>query len=347
MSEIACKYCGSENIVKDGTNVGEQYYLCRSCNKRFNLKDALVHMKTPVSAVAAAVSMYYKGMSINSIRQELKQIYNIDVSDFAVYYWVERFTKNMVNEANHYRPEVGYVWLADETVINVAGKEYWLLDVIDVKTRFLIASKLSLTRRVEDVQDVLRQAYARTGRIPKVIMTDHLQAYIYGIKYTFGDQSKHLQVKKFTVRPNNNIIERMQGTIKERTKVMRDMKSLDSAQLLLDGFLANYNYFRPHETLGTTPASKAGIQFPYQNWEVFIRNIPSLSQRNQQEYFIPKALPHIRLTEKEQKRVDARRAKRRRLERIRTGIPYQPKSKGGGRRPLPTIQEIHMPRSYK
>ena len=68
MSEIACKYCGSENIVKDGTNVGEQYYLCRSCNKRFNLKDALVHMKTPVSAVAAAVSMYYKGMSSGSLR---------------------------------------------------------------------------------------------------------------------------------------------------------------------------------------------------------------------------------------------------------------------------------------
>jgi transposase-like protein len=53
---------------------------------------------------------------------------------------------------NHYRPNVGYVWLADETVINVGDTNYWFIDVIDIKTRFLIASKLSLTRRVEDAQ---------------------------------------------------------------------------------------------------------------------------------------------------------------------------------------------------
>lgn len=167
MSEIICKYCNSNDIVKDGTSAGEQYYLCHSCNRRFNLKDALVHMATPANAVAAAVSMYYKGMSINDIKQTLKQIYGINRSDFAVYNWIERFTKDAVNATNQYRPEVGYVWEADETVINVAGKEYWLLDIIDIKTRFLIASKLSLTRRVEDVQDVLQEAYTRTGKIPK------------------------------------------------------------------------------------------------------------------------------------------------------------------------------------
>jgi transposase-like protein len=347
VSELACKYCESDNIVKDGTNDDEQYYLCRSCNRRFNMKDALVHMKTPVTAVAAAVSMYYKGMSISNIKQELKQIYNIDVSDFAVYNWIERFTKDAVSETNCYRPEVGYVWLADETAIQISGKEYWLLDVIDVKTRFLIASKLSPTRRVEDVQDVLKEAYARTNRIPKVIMTDHLWAYIYGIKLTFGDQSKHLQVKKFTAKPNNNIIERMQGTIKERTKVMRDLKSLNTAQILLDGFLVNYNYFRPHDTLKMTPASKAHVQFPYTNWETMIRRVPDAKTTEPKAISNVPPLPVVKLTVREQKQVDTRLSKRRKLEAKRTGIPYQPKSRGGGRRPRIIMQSIPLLRDYK
>jgi len=58
---------------------------------------------------------------------------------------------------------------------------------------------------------MLKEAHARTGRIPKVIMTDHLKAYIHGITFTFGDQAKHWQVKKFASKPNNNIIECMQG----------------------------------------------------------------------------------------------------------------------------------------
>ena len=348
VSEIACKYCNSDDIVKDGINTGEQYYLCRSCKRRFNLKDALIHMKTPASAVSAAVSMFYKGMSVNDIKQELKQIYGLDVSDFAVYNWVERFTKDAVNITNQYRPEVGYVWLADETVINVAGKQYWLLDVIDVKTRFLIASFLSPTRRVEDVQEVMKEAYARTGRIPKVIMTDHLEAYIYGIRHTFGDKAKHLQVKKITAKPNNNIIERMQGTIKERTKVMRDLKSSESAQLLLDGFLVNYNYFRPHETIGTTPANKAQIQFPYKDWEVLIRCTPEMAKLtlSRASFDIP-PLPYVRMTDRERKQTDSRLHKRRLLTERRTGIKHVPKSKGGGRRPQPIIQEIKSLRFYK
>ncbi len=196
---ITCKYCNSTDVVKDGTNTGEQYFLGHSCNHRFNTKDTLEHMKTSINAIAASISMHYRGMSVNSIRQELRQLYDMDVSDYGVYSWISQFTKGTVNVTNRCEPEVGYVWLADETVINIGGKDYWLLDVIDVKTRFLIASKLSPTKRVEDVQDILKEAYQRTGRIPKVIMTDHLWAYIYGIKMTFGDQTRHLQVKKSVV----------------------------------------------------------------------------------------------------------------------------------------------------
>jgi hypothetical protein len=221
----------------------------------------------------------------------------------------------------------------------------------DVKTRFLIVSHLSSTRRVEDIQETLRKAYVFTGKIPKVIMTDHLQAYIYAIGLTFGDKTKHLRVKKFTSKPNNNIIERMQGTIKARTKIMRDLKSLDTARTILGGFIIHYNYLRPHETLSSknndvTPAIKAGIQFPYENWEQLIRHSEEAKRESSKVVFNVESLPHIKPTFKQQKRMYARTAKRRRLEEKRTGSPrHIPNIGGRPKKPDSGIQQIRMPKA--
>jgi len=223
---------------------------------------------------------------------------------------------------------VMYGWLADETVIDIAGKQYWLLDVIDVKTRFLLASKLSPHRWMEDINDVLVEAYQRSGKIPKSIMTDHLEGYTRAIPSTFGSGTRHVQVKKFAAKPNNNIIERMQGTIKSRTKIMRDLKSLDTAKLILDGFFVHYNYMRPHEALSkgddVTPAMKANINFPYANWEQLVRHSQiAKSESPPARFGIPKLPVHIMTAEEKRKEYE-RIKSRNKLERARAGRPnYQ------------------------
>jgi len=337
---VTCKYCGSFDLVKYGKFGDTQYFWCKKCKRKITALDTLSKMQTSIKQIASAISMYYDGLSQNDIRRQLNQIYHLDRSDFAIYNWLERFSKDAVEITNQYRPKVGYVWLADETIIDAGGKQYWLLDVIDYKTRFLIASRLSPTRRVEDIQELLKEAYNRTGRIPNVIMTDQLEAYIYGIKLTFGDKAKHLQVKKFADKPNNNVIERMHSTIKERTKVMRDLKSLDTARVVLDGFLVHYNYFRPHETLKTTPANKAQVQFPYDNWESLIKH--SQEAKNTRPHYEPiQPLPEMKITKEEKIRMDKRLYKRRKIEALRTGIPYKPKSLGGRpRKQQPPTQSI-------
>ena len=73
---------------------------------------------------------------------------------------------------------------------------------------------------------------------------------------------------------NNNIIERLHGTIKERTKVMRGMDTDESAKLLLEGQRLHYNYLRPHMGLkGKTPAEAAGIDLKLEGnkWEQLIK----------------------------------------------------------------------------
>jgi transposase-like protein len=267
--------------------------------------------------------MYYEGLSLNEIKRVIKQIYNKDVSDYGIYTWVDRFTKDAIETARHYRPETGYVWAADETVIDVVGKQYWLLDVIDIKTRFLLASKLSPNRWMEDINEVLLEAYQRSGKIPKSIMTDRLDGYVRAIPSTFGKEAKHIRIKKFATRPNNNIIERFHGTIKSRTKIMRDLKSTESAELILDGFFVYYNYFRPHETLSkqgesTTPALKAGIKFPYANWEQFIRHSQQEKQAPHARFDIPR-LPAYRMTALDKKREYERLKSRQKLARRQIG----------------------------
>ena len=50
--------------------------------------------------------------------------------------------------------------------------------------------------------------------------------------------------------------------------MLRGFKRPASAQQYLDGWVLDYNYFRPHHALGKeTPASKAGVEAPFENWQ--------------------------------------------------------------------------------
>jgi len=260
-----CKFCGSRRIVRYGHYRGTQYWWCKDCKRKFVHNEALPRMKTPIIQVASALSMFYEGMSLHGIRRNLEQTYRNYPSSSTIYEWVVRFTKIAIASAKDYKPNVGDIWIADETVLKIEGDKVWFWDIIDDKTRFLLASHMSLTRTTRDARILVERARARTGQIPKVIITDKLQAYLDGIELAFGADTRHIQAKGLA--GSKNIIERFHGTLKARTKVMRGLKTRTSAKLFTDGWLVHYNFFRPHEALGDkTPAQKAGIKFPFRNW---------------------------------------------------------------------------------
>jgi hypothetical protein len=77
---------------------------------------------------------------------------------------------------------------------------------------------------------------------------------------------------------NNNKMERMNGEIRDREKVMRGLKKDDTP--ILKGYPIFHNYIREHEGLeGKTPAEACGIKMEGKNkWLTIIQNA-SVEQR--------------------------------------------------------------------
>jgi transposase InsO family protein len=59
---------------------------------------------------------------------------------------------------------------------------------------------------------------------------------------------------------NNNILERLNGTFRERTKVVQCFDSGIGAAEFAAGMQTYYNYIRPHQRInGMTPAQMANV----------------------------------------------------------------------------------------
>ena len=268
-NEIACKYCGETGVVKFGTYKGVQRYWCKICKRKFKADDTTFHMKLDTNLVSSALNMYYEGMSIKAIRRHLQQEHLIAPSTATIYEWIQKYTQYAVDTQDGCKPEVGSIWVADETVLKLDGENVWFWDIIDRKTRFLLASRLSHSRTTQDAQILMNRAIKTAGKEPKAVITDKLASYL---DVSYGKGAEHRQGGPFNIENNSNLIERFHGTLKARTKVMRGLKNFESALEFMKGWLVHYNYLRPHESLNnSTPAEVAGIEYPYRNWAEIIR----------------------------------------------------------------------------
>jgi len=117
------------------------------------------------------------------------------------------------------------------------------------------------------------RATKTADKSPKVVITDKLASYL-DVRY--GKDTEHIQGRPFALEDNTQKIERFHGTLKQRTKVMRGLKNIESAIEFTKGWLVHYNFLRPHEALhDKTPAEVAGVDYPYKNWADITRHKPS------------------------------------------------------------------------
>lgn len=227
--------------------------------------------------------MYYTGSSITDIRSHIRRQTGYFPSKSSVFGWIEKYTDRAAQQFAKAKPKVGDKWVADETMIDLdEGVKVWFWDTIDTRSRFLLASRVSLARTMLDAKQLIQDALKRAGKPPKVIVTDKMKSYADGIFTALGGYAEHWQGSPFTAAgEGTSKVERFHETLKERTKVMKAFRDVDTLIEFSKGFLTYYNFLKPHEALnGKTPAERAKLGYDIKTWaDVVNMPVPVVVER--------------------------------------------------------------------
>jgi len=270
-----CKYCNSENVTKKGIRHNKQTYKCKDCGHIFVPNGKFSRMRNDKNIIVAALNLYYDGLSLRKTQRNLEQIFGEKVSQVTILNWIKKYSRLVKEYMINLVPQLSGLWHEDETMLQCEGRSIWFWEMIDEDTKFMVASHLSGTRTFEDTVAIFRKGFDQSKVRPKAVFVDGSHVYnraFNKVFYTMRKDTRPELVQRVGVRTRetNNIVERLHGTLKDRTKPMRGLKSYESTKLLLEGYSVHYNCVRPHQTLGgKTPAQAARMDVP-NNWKGLI-----------------------------------------------------------------------------
>lgn len=265
---FCCKYCGSEKYFRYGKENNKQMYKCNECGHKFVDNLYFENMKVNPKIICVTLDLYFKGISLRKISDHLRQFYDLGIHFTTVYSWIKKYIEIMDKYVSQFQPKLGTIWHADEMMIDIDGDWYYLWNIMDEFTRFHLASVISKERKIQNARNAFKVAKKRSHQDPpRVIVTDGLQSYKKAINKEFHTVKKEtihignvsMRGKKIYNRKfDNNLVERLQGTVRDRNKTQRGLKSEES--IFVKGHQLYYNFIKPHEGLnGYTPAHFANI----------------------------------------------------------------------------------------
>jgi transposase-like protein len=173
-------------------------------------------------------------------------------------------------------PNVSDTWRADELYVKIRGNMKYLFALMDDETRFWIAQEVAETKYQHDARKLFQLGMKVAGKKPLTLITDGLRTYSQAYRSEFftvaNPRTKHIRHITWKGDRNNNKMERFNGEIRDREKVMRGLKTKETS--ILKGYQLFHNYIRPHEALGgRTPSEACGIKIEGKNkWVTLIQN---------------------------------------------------------------------------
>lgn len=258
--EMLCKFCGSSQIIKYGKANNKQVYKCKACARKFVPNQGFEGMKYDPRVVTTTLDLYFKGVSLRKIADHLKQCYSLDIDHSTVYRWITKYTEIIEAYVATLEPELGDIWHTDEMKVKISGEWHWLWNVMDERTRFHLVSVITKTREIQDAKKAFKKSKKVGNKKPRIMVTDGLASYKKAFNAEFYDHHQSCKhVADVALRESlNNVLERMNGSIREREKVMRGIKVDDTPIIPMNQIY--YNFIRPHMGLdGITPAEMAGV----------------------------------------------------------------------------------------
>ena len=146
---------------------------------------------------------------------------------------------------------------------------------MDDDTRYWLASDIADNKFKHNADSLLDMTKKQTGKSPRNFITDGLPAYAKSSKRIFDKKTnhvRHIHLAGKRDKDNNNKRERLNGEIRDREKVFRGLKKMDTA--ILDGMRVYYNYTKKHGGIkNKTPAQASMIEVEGVNkWKTIIQN---------------------------------------------------------------------------
>ncbi|MGA7370583.1 MAG: DDE-type integrase/transposase/recombinase [Nitrososphaeraceae archaeon] len=260
-----CPQCKSTKLVKHGIRHNKygdiQRYCCKDCHKRFTINIGFEKMHTTPHIITEAMQLYFSGESFRNITNFFR-VQSVNISHVAVYRWINKYTSLMESYLERLKPRVGNAWRTDELYVKISGNMKYLYALMDDETRYWIAQQVSATKFTADVRPLFRKAKEIAGKRPNILISDGAHNFNQAFKDEFftrrNPRSRRVRHIRLQGDHNNNKMERLNSEVRDREKVMRGLKKINTS--VLPGYQMYHNYFRPHEGIGNvTPAEKCGL----------------------------------------------------------------------------------------
>ena len=233
-------------------------------------------MKTESRVIATAIDLYYEGLSVRKVANQLKKIFDVQSSQVSVWNWIMKYSKFVTDFVETLKPQLIGIYKVDETAIKTKGLDAWFWEIIDQDTKFLVASHLSRSRPIKEAIALFEKSMKVAKKKPLAIYVDGLPAYIKAYNKVFrtlrkDDRPEFIRRVGLRAANSNNTVERLHGTLKDRIKPMRGLKGIETVRTLLEGWVIHYNYVRKHQSLkGKTPAQASGLDVE-NDWHTLIK----------------------------------------------------------------------------
>jgi hypothetical protein len=167
--------------------------------------------------------------------------------------------------------------LSLELILKIKWNLKYLHALMDDQTRFWIAQEVADTKFTADIRPLFQKGKEIAEKNPRTLITDGAPNFHEAHEKEFytnrlETRTEHIRDIRMDGTVHNNKMERMNGEIRDRERVMRTLEKSNTP--ILTGMQIFHNYIRPHEALkGRTPAEVAGIKVEGGNkWLTFIQN---------------------------------------------------------------------------
>jgi transposase-like protein len=261
--------------VKHGKVNGKQRYLCKVCGHKFFEGSAFPRMRTESRIISSSIDMYFEGLSTRKIQTQIEKLYGVHASQVTIFNWTMKYSALVSKFVETLSPQVLGVYHVDETAIKCSGIQKWFWEIIDSQTKFLVAGHLSSVRSTEECVKLFDKSVKIAKRKPTSIYCDGLPAYVDAynkVFYTVKKEGRPELIRRVGIRNihNQNSVERLHSTLKDRIKPMRGMKGMETVRTLLEGWIVHYNYVRKHQTIKMTPAQASGLNIK-NDWHLLVK----------------------------------------------------------------------------